>query len=127
MAGLGDAYENIMLDRLLGSGTPASVDVALYTAPPTDAGGGTEVSGGSYARVAVTNDATNWPPAAGAQKSNGTVITWPAATASWGTISHFAIFDGATLMVWGAIGTAKLISSGETAQFNAGTLIITCD
>lgn len=127
MAGLGDTYENIMLDRLLGSGTPATVTVALYTAPPTDAGGGTEVTGGSYARVSVTNNATNWPAAAGGQKSNGTVITWPAATASWGTISHFAIFDSTTLMVWGAIGTAKLISSGETAQFNPGTLVITCD
>ena len=127
MPGLGDAYENIMLDRVHGSGTPASVDVALYTAPPTDSGGGTEVSGGAYARVAVTNDTTNWPNAANGQKSNGTVIVWPSATASWGTISHFGIFDGTTLMVWGAVGTPKLISSGEVAQFNPGTLIITCD
>lgn len=127
MAGLGDSYENIMLDRLLGNSTPANVTIALFTAAPTDAGGGTEVTGGSYARVTVANNATNWPAASGGSKSNGTAIVFPVATATWGTISHFAVFDGSTLMVYGAVGTPKLISAGETAQFNPGTLIVTCD
>ena len=128
-----DYLENELLDHVLGGGDysrPATVYVALYTAAPTDAGGGTEVSGGSYARVAVTNNATNWPAASGGAKSNGTEITFPTATADWGEVVAFAILDAAAagnFLYWGDLTTPKTINDGDTAKFAVGDLDVTED
>lgn len=104
--------------------------MALYTAAPTDAGGGTEVTGGSYARVAVTNNSTNWPAAAAGAKSNGTVITFPTATADWGTIVAFAILDassGGNFLYWATLTTNRDILTGDVGSFAVGTLVVTED
>ena len=72
-----DYLENEILDHVLGGADyarPATVYIALYTADPTDAGGGTEGSGGSYAKASVTNNDTNWPAASSGAKSNGADI-----------------------------------------------------
>ena len=128
-----DYLENELLDHVLGGGDysrPATVYVALYTVAPTDTGGGTEVSGGSYARVAVTNNATNWPAASGGAKANGTVITFPKATAAWGTCVAFAILDAATagnFLYWADLTETKAINNGDTAQFAVGELDVTED
>jgi len=128
-----DYLENKLLDHVLGGGDytrPATVYVALFTVAPSDSGGGTEVSGGSYARVAVTNNATNWPAASGGAKSNGTEITFAEATASWGTVVAFAIFDAATagnMLYWATLTTSKAIDSGDTAKFAVGDLDVTED
>lgn len=80
MAGSFSNYlENALLDHALGGGNytrPATVYIALFTVAPSDAGGGTEVSGNNYSRAAVTNDATNFPAASGGAKSNGVAITF---------------------------------------------------
>lgn len=128
-----DYLENKLLDHVLGGAIytrPVTVYVALYTVAPTDAGGGTEVSGGSYARVAVTNNATKWPAASGGAKSNGQEITFPTATASWGEAVAFAILDAASagnFMYWGDLTTPKTIGNGDTAKFGVGDLDITED
>ena len=104
--------------------------MALYTVAPTDAGGGTEVAGGAYARVSVTNNATNWPAAASGAKANGTVITFPAATVSWGTVAAFAIHDHATLdqpLYWGLVTPNQAVASGVTASFAVGDIDVTED
>lgn len=125
--------ENKILDHVYGGGDyvrPATVYVALFTAAPSDAGGGTEVAGGSYARAAVTNDAVNFPPAGGGQKSNGTVITFAQATSGWGTVTHWAIFDalaGGNMLNWGALNTPKTIANGDQPQINVGGIVITED
>ena len=62
---------------------PTTVYVALYTAAPTDAGGGTEVTGGSYARQSAAFSAPS-----GNQISNSAQVTFPEATANWGTVGH---------------------------------------
>jgi hypothetical protein len=104
-----DYLENKLLDLVLGAtafAAPGTVYLALFTAMPSDSGGGTEVSGGSYARVAITNNATNWPAAAGGSKSNGTDIVFPAATADWGTLLGWGLFDAASagnLLYWGRL------------------------
>jgi len=132
MAGsMSDYLENEILDHILGGADyarPATVYVALYTVAPTDAGGGTEVTGGSYARVAVTNNATNWPAAASGAKANGTAFAFPTATASWGTVVAFGIFDAATvgnLLYWGDLTVSKVVGSGDTASFAIGDIDIT--
>jgi len=126
-----DYLENELLDHVLGNSAytaPATVYVALYTVAPTDAGGGTEVTGGSYARVAVTNNATNWPAASGGAKSNGTAITFPTATADWGTVVAMGILDAATggnLLYWADLTASKTVNNGDTASFAVGELDVT--
>lgn len=134
MAGsFSDYLEDELLDHVLGGGDftrPASVYVGLFTAAPTDAGGGTEVSGGDYARVEVTNNSTNWPAASGGSKSNGAAMTFPVATASWGTVAAFGIFDaasGGNLLAWGDLTTSRAIASGDVANFPADSLTVTLD
>lgn len=134
MPGKSDYLENRILDHILGgvaSTPPATVYVALFTVTPTDAGGGTEVAGGAYARAAVTNNATNWPAASGGAKANGTAITFPAPTANWGVIVAFAIFDAATagnMLYFGPITPNKTVNNGDPApSFAVGDLDVTED
>lgn len=137
MAGSKSNYlEAELLDHVLGGADfsrPATVYIALYTAAPTDAGGGTEVTGGSYARVAVTNDATAWPaatPGAPSSKQNGSAFTFVTATANWGTVVAFAILDaasGGNFLYWGDLTTTKSVENGDTAEFAVGGITITED
>lgn len=137
-----DYLEAAILNYILGgvAFTPPTntnpVYVALSTAAYSDAATGasmSEVTGGSYARVAVTNNTTNWPNATGtspATKSNGTAITFTAATASWGTVTSFYICDalsGGNVYYGGDLTTAKAIGSGDTATFAAAAITITED
>jgi hypothetical protein len=131
MGRLSDADANNMLDSrfgLVAVAAPATYYVGLSTTLPTNTGTNvTEPSGGSYARVAVTNNATNFPAAAARSKSNGTVITFPTASASWGTVSHFVLYDAATagtFRAWGALAAAQAIASGGTPDFPIGALVI---
>ena len=128
-----NTLENAILDTVLGGPQrtiDATVYIALYTVAPTDAGGGTEVSGGSYARVAKTNNATNFPAASGGSKSNGTAIVFPTASAGWGTVVAFAIHNHPTAdqpLIWGDLTANKAVTSGDTAQFDVGGIVYTED
>lgn len=131
MAGLGDTYRNFVLDTLLGNSSPtppADVYCALFTVTPTHTGGGTEVTGGAYARVTIANTTTNFPNASGGSKSNGTPITFPTTTADWGTVVAFAYFDagtGGNLLGFGAIASPADVPSGSVPQFAIGALVVT--
>lgn len=120
--------ENALLDHQLGGPDyvrPATVYFALYTVAPTDAGGGTEVSGGNYSRPAVTNNVTNFPAASGGLKSNGTAISFPVPSSSWGLVTHFGIFDaptGGNLLRWGPLTQPKTIDPGDLVNFPPGEL-----
>src|SRR5688572_11335183 len=109
MSAMSDYLEDALLNevfRATAFAAPAAVYVGLFTAPPSDAGGGTEVAGGSYARQAVPFGA---PSPSGTIKNSGDV-TFPTASADWGTITHFAIFDAAVagnMLVWGALTSSK--------------------
>ena len=101
----------------------ATVYVSLWTSDPTDAGSGTEVSGGSYARTAVTFGA----PSNGAS-TNSADVTFPTATASWGTVGWIGINDAATsgnLLYHTALDTAKAIDSGDIFKISTGNLSVT--
>jgi hypothetical protein len=145
MGSKSDYLENKFLDWLLRGQAftaPATVYIALYTANPSDTGGGTEVSGGSYARVAVTSSLANWAGTQGAgttaassgtsgQTSNNNVITFPAPTSNWGTVTGMAIYDaltGGNELYWSALTTSKTVNNGDAAPtFPAGTLTVTED
>ena len=128
-----DYLENKILDHVIGGVgfiAPTFLYVALYTVAPTDSGGGTEVTGGSYARKLVVNNLAQWPAAVGGAKSNANAITFITATANWGTIVAFALFDagsGGNMLYWGDLVVSKVINSGDTAKFNAGDIDVTED
>jgi len=132
MGRLSDAAANNMLDVVFSKATnsaPTTHYIGLSTTTPTNTGTNvTEPTGGSYARVAVTNNATNWPAASARAKSNGVAITFVAATASWGTATHFVIYDaasGGTFVAWGALSGATAIGTGVQVSFAIGDLDIT--
>jgi hypothetical protein len=125
-----DYLENKLLDHQVGktSYTMPSVWIALFTAAPSDAGGGTEVTGGSYARKSTAG--ADWVAASGGSTSNATVQTFVTATGSWGTVTHFALFDASTagnMLRWAALTTSKTIGSGDVASFPVGNLVLTED
>ena len=134
MGSFADYLENELLDHVFGGADyvrPATLYVGLSTTTITDAGGNiTEPVGGNYARVAVTNNATNFPAAASGAKANGTAISFPEATGAWGTITDFFISDaspGGNILCYGALDASKTVSSGETISFAVGALDITLD
>lgn len=138
MAALSNYMENKAIDYFFrGQAFPtiSTLYFALFTTSPTDVGGGTEVSGGSYARVAVTASMGNFAGTQGAGTttvstgSSGTTtnnvdILFPSPTANWGTVLAMAVFDAATggnMLVWGPISPAKTINSGDMPpKFSAG-------
>ena len=108
---------------------PTSLYYGLFTAAPSDTGGGTEVSGGSYARVTVASSLANYAgtqssgsttasSGTGGLTSNNGTITFPAPTANWGSVTHFGVFDassGGNLLIHGALTVAKTINNGDAA------------
>jgi len=125
-----DYLENEVIDHVFGKGsyTPPTIYVALFTVAPTDVGGGTEVSGGSYARVAT--DSNDWDAAASGATANAGDITFPEATGDWGEVVAFALFDadtGGNMLYWGDLTASKSINSGDTAKFATGDLDVSED
>ena len=132
MAAKTDFLENRMIDWFFRGQTytpPASFHFALFTAAPTDAGGGTEVSGGGYARVSVARTLAAWAGTQGpgttvasngssGTTSNNGVITFAAPTANWGQIVAVGVFDAATggnLLLYGALQQPKTVNAGDAA------------
>ena len=118
-----------LLDHIAGNGsyTAPNPYVALYTAAPTDSGGGTEVSGNAYARVDAN---AKFGAAASGSVANDAEIAFPEASGSWGTVVAFGIFDASTsgnLLVWGDLTTSKAVGTGDTAKFAVGALVINLD
>lgn len=103
--------------------SPSAVYLALFTVAPTDAGGGTEVTGGAYIRKAVTfEDATTTPPV---QISNTVAVDFGTATADWGTVVAFAAFDAVTdgnMLYWTSLTVPRTVSLGDEAVFAVGQL-----
>ena len=134
-----DVLENAVLDEMLGASATlfgASVDIALSTTTPTDAGGNiTEPNAGyGYARVSVTNNGTEWPAASSGEKKNANTILFAQASGgAWGDVTHFVIYDGATPKIWGALDngagtpTPRTIADGDQFRFLANQLRITID
>ena len=126
MAEMSNYLENALINATLRNTTytsPATVYVGLFTSDPTDAGSGTEVSGGSYARTAVTFGA----PSNGVT-TNSAAVEFPQATAGWGTVGWIGIHDAATsgnLLYHTALDTSKTIDNGDIFKIAIGSLSVT--
>jgi hypothetical protein len=143
-AALTNFAENKVIDATLRAqaiGTPATWYVALYTACPTDTGGGTEVTGGNYARVAVTAGLTQWAgtqsagsttasSGTGGTSSNNAAINFPTPSASWGTVVCWGLTDASSagnLWIYSALTVNKTINIGDTVSFAAGAATFQID
>ena len=120
-----------VLDHVLGKGSrnftsPASLRVALFTAMPTDAGGGTEVSvGNGYGRQEATFNAAS--SGAGTATTSGDLTFGPASGADFGTILGIGIFDATTsgnLLIFTTLAANKTVSDGDTFVISAGNLTV---
>ena len=155
MAAFSDFAENKIIDWLLrgqaigitgasaAAGTgPTSTFVGLLTAAPSDSAAGTEVTGGSYARVTVASSLANWAGTQAAASttassgstgttSNNGAITFPAPTANWGVVTHMAVYDAASagnLIFYAPLTVSKTVNSGDAApSFAAAALSFQLD
>jgi hypothetical protein len=130
MSSFSDYTENLVLTWLFTTSSatrPTAWYVGLFTGAPSDTGGGTEVSGNGYARVATgTMSVSGTTPTTA---TNGSAIEFAAASGgNWGTITHAAIYDadtGGNLIAWGALTTSRTINDGDVFRIPAGSLDVT--
>lgn len=144
MAAMSDYLENKLIDQIFRGQAytfPATSYIGLLTVAPSDTGGGTEVSGNAYARVAVTSSLANWAGTQGTgttlassgtsgTTSNNASITFPTPTASWGTVVGFGVYDASTsgnLLFYGTLSISKTINQGDTVTFPASSLSLQLD
>ena len=139
---LSDYLENRLVDHLFRAQTstaPATVYVGLSTAACSDSSVGTEVTGGSYARVAITTaltafagtqsaGSTTASSGTGGVTSNNAAVNFPTPTAGWGTVTHWFISDASTagnLLICDDLTTSKTINTSDTVSFAIAALTVT--
>lgn len=148
MAAMSDFLEGKLLDAIFRGQPytfPSVVYIGLLTSSPSDAGGGTEVSGGSYVRVKAcagsTQALTDWrstqndnlaSTGSSGQTTNSIAITFnPGPSAQWGNVGYFGAYDaptGGNLLFYGALTTPKTVNSGDAApSFGPGSLVFQID
>lgn len=119
--------ETEILDHVFGGNAytaPTTHYLALFTAAPGETGGGTECSGTSYARTAVTFTVS------GNEATNSAAVEFATAGNNWGTITHVGVFDALTsgnLMAYGTLTASKTVETGDVFRVPAGDLDITLD
>jgi hypothetical protein len=130
MSSFTDHTENLVLTWLLTNGTatrPTAWYVGLFTAAPSDTGGGTEVTGNGYARVATGTITVSGTTPTNA--TNAAAIEFAAASGgNWGAIGWAAIFDadtGGNMIAWAALSTSRTINDGDVLRIPAGDLDVT--
>lgn len=136
---LSDWTENNFVDMAVRAQTwtiAANFDVALDTTACSDSAGGTEVSGGSYARPAIARSLANWAgtqsagsttasTGTGGVTSNNVAINFATPSAGWGTVTHFRLMSSTNIFICQALTTSKTINSGDTVSFPIGAVTIT--
>tara|TARA_R100000664_G_scaffold1879_2_gene4858 strand:+ start:140 stop:526 length:387 start_codon:yes stop_codon:yes gene_type:complete len=126
MSAMSDYLENKLLDHVLRNTaytSPSTVYLGLSTGSFGDDNSGTELSGNNYSRVSIAFDA-----ASSGATDNTSNVEFAAASGSWGSVSHYGIFDASSsgnLLIHGAFSAAKTIASGDILRINAGELDIT--
>lgn len=142
MAAMSDWLENKLIDFLFRGQTftqATSIKVGLFTSPPNETGGGTEVAGNNYARASLNCTLANWAGTQGdntttassgtsGTTSNNAVLTFPTPTGSWGTVTHFAVFDNnSNMYFWSALATPKTIFADDPVSIDPALLSIRID
>jgi hypothetical protein len=135
MSAMSNYLEGEIIKHIFRSGTfskPTVLAMALFTGSPTDEDSATEISGNGYGRAQLNPADANWdPPSSGdGMTLNLATITFPTPTGSWGTVTHFGIYDSPSagnLLFWGALGDDRTITTGDSVSFSIGQLGISFD
>jgi hypothetical protein len=144
MTAASNYLENKLIDQIFRNQAfsfPTTLYIGLLTAAPSDTGGGTEVTGGNYARASVACSLANWAgtqaagstvasTGTGGVTSNNGVVSFNTPNANWGTVTHFGIYDAASvgnLLFWGPLSSSKAVFSGDEVSIQAGQLQIQID
>lgn len=120
---------NLMVAKMFGATNytpPANFYLALFTGLPSLAGGGTEVAGGSYARVAIPNNNTIFPAPTVSSTATTALYSFPTPSAGWGTIVAVGIYDASSagnLIGWYQLPTPRVINTGDNYAFPIGNII----
>ena len=133
MANATNYLENELVKHIFRTGSftkPSALYVALYTAAPSDAGGGTEVSATGYARVQRDPLDANWAATSGTDGVTKNVAALDFGTWTTGptTVTHFAILDassGGNYLIWGALTASKTVNANDAFQIPANNLTVT--
>lgn len=131
MGSFSDYWENRILDHIFGKAvlTPPTIYIGLSAEEPDEDGlSVVEPSGNAYARVQTSVD--DWSAASDGSLDNANEIVFPMATGSWGTMTHFVLFDaaaGGNMLAFGLLSPSKTIGSGDMAKFAAGDLVLSLD
>mgnify|MGYP001282926562 CR=1 FL=1 len=133
MSAASNFLENELLDHVLrGSGGAYTAPTTLYLALFTSDGGLENNTSGSQTEISTSGSAYSrqtiaFNDASSGSASNSATVTFSAATANWGTVTHVAIMDqstGGNVLFHGAVTTSKTIESGDTFQVSSGNLTI---
>lgn len=136
MGSFSDYLETNILDQIVGKTdyTMPIAYIALCTADPTDAGTGASMNevanANAYARV--TTSGSDWDAAAAGATANAAELSFPEATGSWGTVTHFALVDASAygtgnMLAHGTLDASKAVVNGDIVKFAIGALDITLD
>ena len=126
MAAMSDYLERKLLDHTLGTAAythPSQAYLALHTADPTDAAGGAECSGRSYARQTIDFNAAAGTGGAVTNSTAEDFADMPACT-----VTHIGIWDHASagdLLYHGSVSTPKTVADGDTISLAIGQLTVT--
>lgn len=132
MGSLTNALENKILDHILGNTAytqEANLYLALCTADPTDTATGASMNECANANSYARTEITAFDVASARATENTNDVTFPEATGSWGTVTHWAIVDTATygsgeVIAYGSFSTSKAIVSGNIPKAAAGDIDI---
>lgn len=126
MSAMSNYLELEVLDHILSVGAysmPADIYLGLSVASMAEDASGTELSGSSYARQAIT-----FAAASGGSSASNATVTFPTATGSWGTVAYWSIWDAASsgnMMLHGAFSASKVIGTGDILRVNSGDVTVT--
>ena len=130
MSAASDYVENQILDCYLNQTNitaPTNIYLGLFTSAPSDAGGGTEVSGNGYSRVEITAKFSAASGTGGSLASNADITGFTASGGNWGTVNSIGIFDASTsgnLLFYATISNAT-VNDGDSFQISSGNLTVT--
>ena len=125
---MSDYLDLKFLDHFTGTASttaPSAVYLGLSTASLADDASGTELSGNNYTRKAIT-----FASASGGSIASNSAVEFNSATGSWGTVSHWGIWDASSsgnLLFHGAFTASKAIATGDILKVASGSLTISAD
>jgi len=124
-------YAHTILDQLTGTD---ALYLALFTAPPGDAGAVTdEVTSTDYEREDLGDANDKWEAAGNTTNreiNTNALVEFTKATENWGTISHLALCAAGTksvedLKIWGQLTNSKSIEANDQLTFESGNITVT--